>query len=235
MSSKIFARRSFAAGALVAGVLGATSMQAGAAPITIVNPSFENNTNFGNVGTAWVGGASDGVRNYGSNVSLAAIDGLRHLALNNNYTPLVQSVQTTAFSVAEAGQIISLTVGVGNNSNGGSTVAGSMPASHYYGTIYLQINGVDVATNSLANPNAFTPTAPSTSFADATLAYTTSAADIGQLVGVRFSVGEKVIVGQKQAAFDNVRLSVVPEPASAAILLGFGGVLLAARRRRSAN
>ena len=149
------------------------------------------------------------------------------LVFNNNYGNF-RATQTTGYAVTSAGEVLTLTVGVGNYNN-------AMKAAWYQGTINITVGGVDVATNTAGNPNAFTPTAPATSFADATLTYTTTAADIGQFVGIDLNIGPKV-GATKVAFYDNVRLDVVsvPEPTTGLMMMmGMAGTLLAGRRRRN--
>lgn len=210
MKRTMFTRASLAAGALVAGVLGG-SMQAGAAPITVLNPGFESVT--GTSPINWVGGFSDYTASWGS----------RTFSLAHNYN-VDSGTQQTAYTVLAAGEEYTLTVQVPHVFTGSQ----EFPISAYTAELNLTLD------SNIAAFNSSVPTAFAT-YDLLTTTYTSTLGDVGKTVGVLLG-GQAYIdlyaTNAHRVYFDNV--SLVPEPATAGlIMMGMAGTLLAGRRRRN--
>lgn len=211
-------RRSLAAGALVAGVLGG-SMQAGAAPIEVKNAGFElpDPANPGPHAADWNGGFADFTAGWGSNT----------FSLAHNYG-VDSGTQQTAYTVLAAGEVYTLTVQVPL-----SLVAGSqIKIDEYTGELNLTLDSTTAASNAMP-PTEFA------TYALLTTTYTTTSGDVGKTVGILLGGPSYVAMYNTpgnggRVYFDNVALDVVavPEPASLALVTGLAGSLLLTRRRR---
>jgi hypothetical protein len=161
-------KRSFAglcAGAWVA----ACGLQAGATPVAVTNASFET---AGDPPLGWTAGAT--LYNCQTNYVLATTAGTTYLRLAGNYGNFSSS-QQTGHVVQNAGEVITLTVNIGEWLG-----FQQQTAPYYVGLVNIQLNGTTVASNTAATT---TQTAWS-GFGQATTTYTTTVADVGKTLGI---------------------------------------------------
>jgi hypothetical protein len=200
------------AGGLVAGVAAIGTLHAGAAPITVVNPSFEIDSPglYLTGPTGWSGSASGVTANGGvGNYMLSTTAGTQYLEGNTNYAPFTWSVSQTTGYTASLGDTFTLTVGLGELSGQTQT------SSNFAGRVALLIDGTIVAENTAADSDTPVPGG----FADATITYTATSNDAGGPVGIELLLNTPL----SGADFDNVRLNVdpaaTPEPSTWAMML----------------
>jgi hypothetical protein len=206
----------------------AGGLTAGAAPIAIINNSFESDLT-GFTGNAYIDGIKD-ANNPGRldpTVGMGG-DGVKYAVLAyGNKGPLSQNTSFT-IAVNDVGSRLTLIAAVGDEAGNSGVQFGDDTADKYVGTVRLLLDGTVVASNLLED----TGDAPAGGFANATTYYTVLAGDIGKVVGVGINTTETQ--GGHRRSFDNLRLDIapVPEPGSVLLSLVGGGALLARRRRR---
>ena len=209
------------------GLIMAVGTQASAAPITITNPSFEDDDvadgQFTNgLAAGWdTVGTVTGTQDFSTGqLPPAATDGEQHAAVS--WPDKNGSIsQLTSHTIA-AGETYTLLVDVGevNNFSGSQATIRLFGSTAGIGTALSNANGTAVL--------AIVPGSGSYAL-DQTVTYTALASGDpfeGQDLGVGLFVTSGI-----QVLFDNVRLDVVPEPTSLA-LLGLGGLCVWRRRRR---
>lgn len=86
------------------------------------------------------------------------------------------------------------------------------------GTAFSELDNIDPGTNGQSTWNTFQTQ------------FTATAAQAGQTLGVYLGFGSITESGALNVSYDNVVVTVIPEPGSLA-LLGLGGLLVAPRRR----
>lgn len=101
-------------------------------------------------------------------------------------------------------------------------------ASGYVGSLHLLLNGVRVASNTIAT----TGQPPVGGFANASVSFTAIQANVGQIVGIEFGG-----VTSDRYHFDNARLDVtpIPEPGTFGVIAGAAALMLGMVRRRRAS
>ena len=216
--------RSLMAGACAAGALFAGCLTAGAAPITINSFSFAGHA--GNTTpSGWSGGTayddySDA--NLSSAVGVGG-DGGSFITVGVGGNTNIAIFQNTTYA-AQLGDIFTFTLAVGERIGQSGSKSS---AADYVGTFSLRIGNAVVASNLLANTGD--PIAGG--WANASVSYTATAADVGQFVGIQ--IGGMTVRGQ----FDNARLNVtpIPEPGTFGFIAGAAALMLGMVRRRRAS
>ncbi|MGD7654591.1 MAG: PEP-CTERM sorting domain-containing protein [Verrucomicrobiales bacterium] len=154
-------------------------------------------------------------------------------------TDVFEDDETTAQLISE-GDVLSLTLAIGNRSASSGNFSRGADASFTVG--YLTTPGDDTTfvglqSLDLTQFDIYGPTSPlfveDNTFADFSVSTTIAAgsAAIGQQFAVQVLFDQAGQSQSRQSVFDNVRVDVVPEPSSVTLLgLGFFGLLI--RRRR---
>lgn len=221
MNTNSKSRNRLGAGALATGIMAAATLQAGAMTILVANQSFENFTAPNGIPKAddWSDGFSDSASGY-SPISAPAA-GNRFMTLSTSYG-VISSAQDTAHVVSSAGETFTLTVAIGRPTNLTLTNA------DYVGLVNLQLGSDTVATNTILT----TGSPASGAWATATTTYTTTALDIGEIVGIELG-GDAYTDPSRRRYFDNVTLDVesIPEPTTGGLILGSIVMSLAYRKR----
>jgi len=224
--------RSLMAGACAAGALFAGCLTAGAAPITITNFSFET----GNT-TGWTGGGfAIDPNDFRGSTSVGTGGQGGNFATFLGDSPLVTLIQNTS-TVAQLGDTFTFTMGIMNRVTGNTSNntldptdgwAADNNASGYVGSLHLLLNGVRVASNTIAT----TGQPPVGGFANASVSFTAIQANVGQTVGIEFGG-----VTTDRYHFDNARLDVtpIPEPGTFGVIAGAAALMLGMVRRRRAS
>jgi hypothetical protein len=211
----------------------ALAAAAGAAPITVANFSFENPNlndlnNIGNV-TGWTTSAAnvgvfDSIDSFFSNTNgndtpLPAPAHLGQMLFTNNINGVGQASQVVG-TVAGGAQY-TLTVAVGRAKTGAG-----------FGTYLIELLA---GSNVMATANSVIPTVDTFTDVSATVSSAVSAAFNGQTMSILImqnDVNSSISGVQKQNFYDNVRLEVLPEPASVSCMaIGAGGLVMKRRRR----
>jgi len=190
--------------------------------IPIDNHSFETNSGYGDYGYGWVCPPGwipvNDVDNIGyfHKIYLSA-------GYVGDYAMMADAGMGEGLSVYayqdtgvtfQTGYIYTLTVAIGTQINLGDGVATQISLREATGDTSLASLDYSTATDLI----------------DKTLEYTAVAADDGKEIRVRLQATYPADPGDA-AAFDNVRLTYTPEPATLA-LMGLGGVGLLVRRKR---
>lgn len=222
----------------IAALFAASTLAASASNIAIVNADFETggfgidafSNNPGVIPAGWsaVGPINGAFYGY-YNPDNAAYDGTTGSGVGANMSgPNVfyfgsaatgQGIQQTLAETFSANTAYSVVVAVGSRNNAGAFTASL--------DVVLLAGATQIASATFRN-TAFDGT-----FADYSLEYAYTPAHfglIGQPLTIRLLENNSVSAGELD--IDNIRMTAIPEPASAALLLGLGALGLGVTRRR---
>ena len=208
-----------------------------AAPLTITNFSFEQSPGYNSYpgwtvtrvqGTGWTGFGSDNDRTFNTNFSGQTGGNALQLLVNNGAvvgtSPSTTNITTGALGTYAANTTYTFTVSLGAD-NRASTLAGRISL--------LGDSSAVAATSSLATSSF---NAAST-FQDLTLTFTTGSSGgfVGQSIYAQLGTDSSHQYS-RAVYFDNVRLdatsAAIPEPSTAALLVGMGALGFGLVRRR---